>query len=109
MRKPRIKWTKRYGYVEGTINKEISFSYNCGHLIDLRESHKSDTYIPSKTYKANDLLNAKSIASDLLNNLNLDKHEANRQGVLNKEKHFAKTLKDTEDLLEKLKINNQNK
>jgi len=88
----KISWKKAKGgrafehLLEGYIDGEIAFIIEGRSCVtDLRAmkaSHKTDTYVSPNHYrlsKEDPKKEAKEIASDLLNGLNLEKHQANWQ------------------------------
>jgi hypothetical protein len=119
----KIKWKKAKGgrvmehLLEGYVDNKLAFIIE-GRLCvtDHRASKKSleanGEWEHPKHYKLDysqpreDIRNeAKTIASDLLNGINTEKHQANWQAGEDEAAATAKTIKDAEDFLTSLTKN----
>jgi len=92
---------------EGTVKGDLQpLLFICGKLCvtDLRESHNSTTFIHPKHYKiiGLSLKEAKTLAEDLVNNVNIKKHEQNRINWLKEQEVTAKIIKNAEEFLKTL-------
>jgi len=113
----KITWKNAKGgrsfehLLEGFVDGELAFIVE-GRLCvtDLRAmklSHPTSKYVSPKHYSLNsdgpDVKGeAKGIASDLLNGLNIEKHQANWQRGEDETAQTIKVLKDAQDFLDKL-------
>lgn len=113
----KIKWKKPKGgrvmehMLEGYVDNKLAFIISGSLCVtDLRESKaslKTDKYIQPKHYymegKKDIREEAKQIASDLLNGLNTEKHEANLERQRIKEEHTQKVMREAQEFLDNLK------
>jgi hypothetical protein len=116
----KISWKKAKGgramehQLEGHVDNKLAFIVNGRHSIgDFRESKKSletDVYIRPKHYRLNrdgqttDFRGeAKIIASDLLNGLNLEIHQANWQKGEDEAADTIKVMVEAQAFLDSLK------
>lgn len=105
----KISWKRVKGdTIMGYVDKEITFCIEgrlC--LTDLRNMNTSQVFIPPKHYRLNNNINevteAKLIAHELLNNINLEKHEANWQAWKNEGKKTVNLLAEADAFLKSLK------
>jgi hypothetical protein len=101
----KIKWKeiKSQNLYEGIVDGKVAFSIEgllC--LTDLRESRESKTYIAPKHYSITSKENAKQIAFDLVNNLNVDIHKENYESLLKKDIERSSRIKKLTEDAEKL-------
>jgi len=110
----KITWKKSPGgrafenLLEGWVDKEVAFRIEgrlC--LTDLREMNSSKEFVSPKHYRlssVNDSTNeAKTMAHELLNNINLEKHQLIWQNWVDEQARSARALRDADEFLEKLK------
>lgn len=111
--KKQIKW--KYikavnvwgGTVKGDSEPLISIQGALA-VTDLRDSRKSETYVPPKHYKiiGMTLEEAKQLAEDLVTGDNFEKHEANRLAWEEEGKRTSRVLQEAQELLDKLEQQN---
>lgn len=113
----KIKWKKVKGgrafehMLEGYVDNKLAFMISGSLCVtDLRESKASletDKYIHPKHYhmegKENKKEEAKQIAFDLLNGLNVKKHEANLERQRIKDEYTQKVIREAQEFLDNLK------
>jgi hypothetical protein len=103
MKLKKISWRKAKGgrcmehLKEGYVNNELCFMIGGrAFLTDLRPINNKDNWQPPKSYSITDAEDAKRIASDLLNNLNIDEHQANLQRREDESQKTVKLLQEAE-------------
>ena len=116
----KISWRKVKGgrafehILEGYVDDKLGFRIEGSlSVTDLRESKKSletNEYIQPKHYKLKrdgvsltPRIEAKTIASDLLNGLNIEKHQNNWQKGEDEAAHTLKIMEKAQAFLESLK------
>ena len=107
----KISWRKAKGgryaenLLEGYVNNELAFMIEGTLCVtDLRETRNPDTeWVLPKHYSIKDRDEAKQIASDLLNGINLEIHEANYQKGVAESQKTIDLLEDVRKLLDSLK------
>lgn len=105
MRQPTIRWKYKQALNiwEGFVGKDLFFCIEgtlC--LSDLRDtSYSMSDYRPSKVYSISSIVQAKEIAYDLLNKLNIEIHESNRNRLLAKEVQSRKIMEEADQLIKK--------
>lgn len=101
-----VTWKKRMGGWEGWTKESkewCSFFVSGGYVQDLRESRSSRRYKSPDTYRAKNSTEGKTIAEDVFNSENKEKHEANRKAQIAEDKRSAKIITDAEAFIKKLK------
>lgn len=113
MKLRKISWRKAKGgrytehLKEGYVNNELCFMIEGRAVVtDLRPINDKDNWQPPKHYTIKDTDDAKRIASDLLNNLNIEEHQANYQKREDRSNHTAKLIKEAEEMLARIKSTN---
>jgi|TARA_R110000851_G_scaffold47424_1_gene115079 type IV secretory pathway VirD2 relaxase len=116
----KISWKKAKGgramehQLEGHVDGKLAFIVNGRHsitdLIESKKSLKTDVYIHPKNYRLNrdgqttDFRSeATTIASDLLNGLNLEFHQANWQKGEDEAADTIKVIGEAQAFLDSLK------
>jgi len=110
----KISWKKAKGgrsmehQLEGFVGGELAFIIS-GRLCvqDFREMKESSEWVPPKAYRldinGDTTAEAKIIASDLLNGLNVEKHQDNWQKWDDENKKSAILIRDAQKFLDSLK------
>jgi len=110
----KITWKKAKGgrsmehQLEGFVDGELAFIIS-GRLCvqDFREMKTSSEWVPSKVYRldvnGNTTEEAKMIASDLLNGLNIEKHQDNWKKWDDENKKSGKLIAEAQRFLDSLK------
>lgn len=105
-----VTWKFRQGMNtwEGTVkgDKEpLLFIGGKLYVTDLREFRNSETWTSPKHYKITDLTleQAKELAEDLVNNINVEKHESNRLAWIAENERSVKVIAEAQEYLNKLK------
>ncbi len=110
----KLTWKKAKGgrsmehQLEGFFDGELAFIIEGGLCVtDLREMKASSEWVAPKHYRlrtdGDRREEAKHIAYELLNGINLEEHQANWQAGKDEEEKTARVLKNAEEFLEKLK------
>lgn len=109
-----ITWKKAKGgrsmehQLEGFVNGELAFIIS-GRLCvqDFREMKASSGWIAPKAYRldtnGDTTTEAKQIASDLLNGLNIEKHQENWQKWEDENKRSGELIRKAQEFLDSLK------
>lgn len=105
-----IKWKVERGepsQISGYVNGEVAFHIGGSLCVtDIRASRactgNGDDYISPSHYKTGSQQRGKEIAHDLLNGLNIEEHEANKQEWLNKQEQSLKVIQDAQKFLDDL-------
>lgn len=98
-----IRWKKVYYGYQGFHDGKVLFSIEGGLCVtDLRPMEK-ETWEHPEHYRINDREDGKRIAKDLLNEVNLAEHHANRDAWKVEQERTTKVIQDAQDFLEKLK------
>lgn len=106
----KIKWKelKAINCWEGYVNGDLAFSVEGTLCVtDLRESRRTSTFVVPKHYKIQSKEEGKTIAFELVNNFNLDKHKENYDKWEAASQKTAKLIADTDKLIKKLQNENQ--
>ena len=113
MKLRKISWRKAKGgryaehLKEGYVNNELCFMIGGRAVVtDLRPINDKDNWQPPKHYTIRDADDAKRIASDLLNNLNIEEHQANYQKREDDIQKTVKLIKEAEELITRIKAKN---
>lgn len=106
--KKKIKWVtdpNEESQTEGFVDEELSFHIS-GRLCvtDLREYKTAKEWIAPIHYTIESHEQGKDIANDLLNSLNVELHEANKQAWLDREQRTAKIIADADKILKKYRL-----
>lgn len=103
MKKIKWKFLRRVNCHEGFVDNKLAFSVEGTLCVtDLRRTHSSPTFVSPDHYKITSVENGKQIASDLLNGLNVELHEANRLAWIAKEEETARVIQNADALIAKL-------
>ena len=104
----KMKWKKVYHGHEGIFENKVIFSIE-GNLCvtDLRfvGYDQNGKWKSPENYRIKNLDDGKQIASDLLNNLNLEVHHLNRDKWIQEGEKTALLIKEAEELLSRIKNN----
>lgn len=105
-----ITWKKVKGlpnHLEGFVDGELAFNISgtlcVSDLRAMKASYETNTHVSPKHYKIKDKDDGKSIAYDLLNGLNLEKHEANWHKWEEESAKSAQFIQDSKKFLEQLR------
>lgn len=110
----KISWKKAKGgrafehLLEGFVDGELAFIKEGGLCVtDLREMKASDTFVSPKHYplsrEGHTTFEAKLIAHELLNGINLEQHEASRKVWEDEHNKSAEVIKKAQEFLDQLK------